>query len=178
MFFRSEGLLIACSVIRNFVGSADLLFSAADRISLLCNRFLYFVRSPAFFWVSVLVLVSGSVPVGDRDSRDFVAMSGAAVVLADPDRIRADLRLVLRDFESELQQVQLSSAGAVTSSGGGDGGVGAPGVSPYSETEWLAHLELKFVLRAYRMELLRSLGKVLCGTVSESGIAASQSSAS
>ncbi|CAK9251150.1 unnamed protein product, partial [Sphagnum jensenii] len=105
-------------------------------------------------------------------------MSGAAVVLPDPERIRADLRLVLRDFESELQQVQLSSAGAVTSSGGGDGGVGAPGVSPYSETEWLAHLELKFVLRAYRMEVLRSLGKVLCGTVSESGIAASQSSAS
>ncbi len=124
------------------------------------------------FWVSGLV--SGSISVGDRDSRDFVAMSGAAVVLPDPERIRADLRLVLRDFESELQQVQLSSAGAVTSSGG----VGAPGVSPYSETEWLAHLELKFVLRAYRMEVLRSLGRVLCGTVSESGIAASQSSAS
>jgi hypothetical protein len=128
------------------------------------------------FWVSGFV--SRSVLVGDRDSRDFVAMSGAAVGLPDPERIRADLRLLLRDFESELQQVQLSSAGAVTSSGGGDGGVGAPGVSPYSEIEWLAHLELKFVLRAYRMEVLRSLGRVLCGTVSESGIAASQSSAS
>jgi hypothetical protein len=109
--------------------------------------------------------------------RIFVVMITAAPLVPDPERIRADLLVVLRDFESELQQVQSSTAGVV--SNGVEGvGVGAAGVPPYSEAEWLAHLELKFVLRAHRMEVLRSLGRALCGTVSESGAAATHSYAS
>ncbi len=103
-----------------------------------------------------------------------MVMITAAPLVPDPERIRADLLVVLRDFESELQQVQSSTAGVV--SNGVEGvGVGAAGVPPYSEAEWLAHLELKFLLRAHRMEVLRSLGRALCGTVSESGAAATQS---
>ncbi|CAK9229367.1 unnamed protein product [Sphagnum troendelagicum] len=101
-------------------------------------------------------------------------MITAAPLVPDPERIRADLLVVLRDFESELQQVQSSTAG-VASNGVEGVGVGAAGVPPYSEAEWLAHLELKFLLRAHRMEVLRSLGRALCGTVSESGAAATQS---
>jgi hypothetical protein len=109
--------------------------------------------------------------------RIFVVMITAAPLVPDPERIRADLLVVLRDFESELQQVQSSTA--VVESNGVEGvGVGAAGVPPYSEAEWLAHLELKFVLRAHRMEVLRSLGRALCGTVSESGAAATHSYAS
>jgi hypothetical protein len=41
------------------------------------------------------------------------------------------------------------------------------GLPAVTEGEWLSHLELKFVLRAHKMELLRALGRYIGGGAAE-----------
>lgn len=84
----------------------------------------------------------------------------ATSALPDPERIRRDLMLLLREFDAELQELQPTTT---------EGEVQSTDERPYGEAAWLAHLELKFVLRAHRMELLRALGRSLGASATENG---------
>lgn len=75
----------------------------------------------------------------------------------------ADLMAALRDFKAELDEIQqtpptTTSEDVVT--------------VPYSEAEWLLHLELKFVLRTLRKEALKSLGEVASAAINVSPVIA------
>jgi hypothetical protein len=63
----------------------------------------------------------------------------------------ADLMAALQDFKAEVDEIQQTPP-----TGTSEDVVAVP----YSEAEWLSHLELKFVLRTLRKEALKSLGDV------------------
>ncbi|KAL3696624.1 hypothetical protein R1sor_010700 [Riccia sorocarpa] len=80
----------------------------------------------------------------------------------DPERIRSDLMLLLREFSTELDAACRTS----DVHGAGEADEAAGDKQPtalYTEAEWLSHLELKFLLRAHRMELLRAISRYIGG---------------
>lgn len=72
---------------------------------------------------------------------------------------RADLMVALQDFKAEVEEIQQTPP-----TGTSEDVVAVP----YSEAEWLSHLELKFVLRTLRKEALKSLGDVACAAANVS----------
>jgi len=71
--------------------------------------------------------------------------------LPTPSSIREAIRVLLKEFDAELSTVMdpiAENEGPCPST-----------ITPFTEAEWLAHLELKFVLRIHYSELLRAVGR-------------------
>lgn len=75
----------------------------------------------------------------------------APPLLPTPDSIKDSIRVLLKEFDAELRTVMdpiVENEGSSHST-----------ITPFTEAEWLAHLELKFVLRIHYSELLRAIGR-------------------
>ncbi|KAH9323474.1 hypothetical protein KI387_018113, partial [Taxus chinensis] len=71
---------------------------------------------------------------------------------------REEVKVLLKEFDAELSAVIDE---------GEEGKEVA--LTPFTEAEWLAHLELKFVLRALKIEMLRSVGRCI-GAIYSDGV--------
>ncbi|KAG6551896.1 hypothetical protein Mapa_006512 [Marchantia paleacea] len=85
----------------------------------------------------------------------------------DPERIRSDLMLLLREFSTELAAANSRTSVVNGAEASDEASNCKQQLAAYTEAEWLSHLELKFLLRAHRMELLRALGRYIGGGSSE-----------
>ncbi|CAM6102058.1 unnamed protein product [Calypogeia fissa] len=85
----------------------------------------------------------------------------------DPERVRADVMLLLREFAEELAAAQTHYEISSRADVGCTPGIQQPLLAPIGAAEWLSHLELKFLLRAHKMELLRAIGRYIGGGAAE-----------
>ncbi|GLJ32583.1 hypothetical protein SUGI_0655660 [Cryptomeria japonica] len=83
--------------------------------------------------------------------------------MADLDTATADsgkeVKVLLKEFDAELSTITNEGEGKES-----------PPLTPFTDAEWLAHLELKFVLRSLKIEMLRTVGRCI-GAVYSDGLA-------